>query len=257
MEIIAQYLQLPGRCIANSRITKAFFKRNFDLTLTERAMLDNPEIIKSINWLARINTQNANISLFNNSGTVVEEIQVITAEIGNADFSMAALKVAEFIQKHIPYHILLIIYHSESFFIHTCNKLINQNDSNKRVIEKRFFTQEIPFSGANDNQIAFLKSLTFAHLDKTNLKTFYDGYSERIINFQASGFTGVFEPRPQYRTRQDLLNMERLEALKKEVTDLQNKARKELQLKELLKLNTQLYTTRKEIERLIALIEHL
>ena len=257
MELLNHYLQIPERCLLSRRITKAFFKRNFDLTISEKGLLDNTSAFATITWLASINPGNANVPAFSESQMMFEELQVITVEMEETDFSVNYPKFAELIQKHIPYSILLALYNKQSLVLNTCNKVINQNDVSRRIIEKRFFSQEILVNEADENQSAFLKSLTFANLDKTNLKTLYEGYTERIINLQTAGVTGVFEPRPQYRTRDDLKNLELIDALRREISDLQNKAKKETQLREQVNINTQIHTKRKEIERLTALVHQV
>ena len=67
MESLNQILQLPERCLVNKKITKAFFKRNFDLTLTERKLLDDSAIIIQIDWIASLKPNQINIEGFNNN----------------------------------------------------------------------------------------------------------------------------------------------------------------------------------------------
>ncbi len=56
------------------------------------------------------------------------------------------------------------------------------------------------------------------------------------------------------RTKTDVDRLEQIETLQKEITLLQNQAKKETQLKQRIKLNTEIQSRRKTIEQLKALI---
>jgi hypothetical protein len=51
MDALNTILQIPERCMVHKKITKAFFKRNFDLISGEKTLLDN---LIAIDWLASI-----------------------------------------------------------------------------------------------------------------------------------------------------------------------------------------------------------
>ncbi|HAL83927.1 MAG TPA: hypothetical protein DCO83_18185 [Mucilaginibacter sp.] len=254
MDGINRILQLPERCLLNKKITKAFFKRNFDLTSAERSLLDDYNIIEAINWVASIGPASSNIIAWKDEQYIYEEVQVITVQTTDNDFERNKQKIAELIQKYIPYPILLCIYNDQAYVFNTCDKKINQNDSSRRTIDKRYFTEDILRSEPNKNQQDFLNSFNFATLDKTNLQTFYNAYTQRIISLQVANLSGVFIPRTQNRTQEDLLRLERIEELKKEIMSLQNQAKKETQLNQRVQLNVTINDKRKEIERLSALI---
>ena len=254
MDGINRILQLPERCLLNKKITKAFFKRNFDLTSAERSLLDDYNIIEAINWVGSLSPINSNIITYRDEQFIYEEVQVITVQTTDNDFERNKQKIAELIQKYIPYPIILCIYNDQAFVFNTCDKKINQNDSSRRTIDKRYFTEDILQNDASKNHQDFLNSLSFTNLDKTNLQTFYNAYTQRIISLQVAKLNGVFLPRTQSRTQEDLLRLEKIEELKKEIIGLQNQAKKETQLNQRVQLNVTINDKRKEIERLTALI---
>ena len=254
MEVVNQFLQIPDRCLLNKKITKAFYKRNFDLTTSEKALLEDPEIMVAVNWLASISPDTANINSFQQDNYLFEEVQIISVQTTERNFSINQQKIADLIQKYIPYPILLTVFTELNFILNTCDKRINQNDSSRRTIERRYFTEAISLEVANDQENAFLKSISFGNLDKTNLKTLYESYSRCIIALQASALNGLFIPRTQIRTQENLIHLENIETLKNEIITLQNLAKKEKQLKQQINLNTQVQMKREEIEHLKTLI---
>lgn len=241
-------LKLPERCLLNRKITKAFFRRNFDLTLTDKNVLDKQ--IESISWLASLNPENMNIPSFVTDDVVYEEVQVIIVNVLPENFE-DHFKIAEVVQKHIPYPILLCICTPEQMVWSTCNKRIKQNDSRKRVIDRRFFSQVILIHDKSSAQHEFLNSLVFSALLKTNLQDLYNSYTNRIFALQAAALNGTFAIRTQERTLADILLLESLEHIAREVKMLGNQARKETQLSEQVQLNVQIQNKRREITLLI------
>mgnify|MGYP000913925238 FL=1 len=248
MESLNQILQLPERCLVNKKITKAFFKRNFDLTLTERKLLDDSAIIIQIDWIASLKPNQINIEGFNNNQTVFEEVQVISVSTDSIEFDKNKSKIIDLIQKYIPYHVFLCVYSSKEFVINICEKRINLNDSNRRTIEKSLVTENILINNETDIQKTFLKDLSFENIDKHDLKSLYDSFSKSIVALQASNINGEFINRPIEQSKQDLERLERIKKLENEILQLQNQAKKESQLHTQVKINSEVQFRRKEIE---------
>lgn len=255
MEQLYQILQLPERCLVNKKITKAFFKRNFDLTLSEKKLLEDSSSILQIDWLASLKPNQVNIESFADNQIVFEEVQIISVLINEIDFEKTKQKVIDFIQKFIPYHILLCVYTAKEFALNTCYKKVNLNDSSKRTIEKSFITETISLMEPTDKQQAFLTSMAFENLDKHNLKTLYESYSANITSLKTAEFTGAFVNRPIERSKQDVLQIEEISKLEKEIIVLQNQAIKETQLNVQVKINAEVQSRRVEIVKIKKALE--
>ena len=247
-------LQLPERCLLNKKITKAFFKRNFALTSKEKALLDDADAIVFIDWLASLSPQSVNINPYENEYFLYEEVQVISAYSKAINIEKLYFKIIELIQKYIPYPILLIVYTDDIFVMNTSDKKINQNDNSLRTIDRQYISEMMRFNELTTAHQLFLDSLPFAELDKTNLKTFYDAYTQRIAALKTIAITGSFIPRTQSRTATDVENLQKIEMLEKEITALQNEAKKETQLNQQINLNMKIQLKRKTIMELKALI---
>lgn len=253
MENLNTILNLPERTLVNKRLTKAFFKRNFDLTLSEKSLMDDYSIVIGLDWLASISPNTANIATYQDATSTFEEVQVISVEIGIPGFERNSQQVAELVQKYIPYHLVLCVYSGDRFLFNTCDKRINQNDASRRTIEKRYFTEAIKRKGNEERQEEFLASLSFDKLHKTDLKAFYNSYTQRIIALQTAGISGLFVPRSQSRSEADRAHLEKIENLTGEIAVLQARAKKETQLAVRVRLNTEIQQKRKEID----LLKHL
>lgn len=251
---ITNFLKLPESCIVSTKLTKAFFKRNFELTLSERKLLDDFSVVITLDIIASIKTNNSNLPAFSDEQMQYLEILVIAVETSNDEFDKNKINIAELVQKYIPYPILLCVYAENEFILNTCDKRINKNDVNKRTIENSYYTENIEVDTASEKQITFLRSLSFTGLDKQNLKTFYDSYTSRIIALQAAELTGIFTVRKNERSKQDVQHLENIARLNAEILTLQNQAAKETQISIQVRLNSEIHSKRKEIITLTNLL---
>jgi len=254
MDTLNTILQIPERSLINKKITKAFFKRNFDLISSEKLLLEDVNIVTVIDWLACVSPINTNITRYQDELYLFEEVQVIIVQTSETDFERNYQKIADLVQKYIPYQILLCIYHSNAFILNTCDKKVNQNDNSRRIIEKSYCTEIISRDSATIQQQDFLNSLAFTNLERSDLKTYYNSYTQRIIALQTAVFKGGFVPRSQSRTQSDMDNMEKIARLQDEISLLQRQGRLESQLSQQIALNTQVQLKRKQIEDLKGMI---
>lgn len=254
MQSLNTILKIPERNLVNKKISKAFFKRNFDLTSTEKALLDDVNTISGIEWLASVSSANSNINPYKDEQYLFEEVQIIVVHASGSEFGVNHQQIADLIQKYIPYPILLCIRLDGVFVLNACDKKINQNDSNRRIVEKKYITEPIDLKETSERQQHFISSIAFSELDKTNLKTYYDSYVHRMIALQAAELSGVYTPRTKERSQSDMEMLEKIESLGKEIQVLQNQAKKESQLNKRVLLNTEIQNKRKLIEQLKAKI---
>lgn len=254
MDYLKDILQIPDHCLVNKKITKAFFKRNFDLTLSEKKLLEDFNSIIQIDWLASIKQSNTNIQSFETDQYVYEEIQIISLKTGVNVSENGKFKIIELIQKNIPYHILLCVYNENDFILNTCDKRVNQNDQTKRIVEKTYYTDYINFANPTQSQLYFIENLNFLLLDKDNLKSFYDSYTTRIIALKASSINDSFAIHSTLRSKLTIQYLENISILQSEILNLQNQALKETQLSIQVQINLTIQQKRKEIKKLENLI---
>jgi len=243
-------MQLPEKCLLNKKLTKAFFKRNFPLTLSERKMLDDANIILQMDWIASIKPQNSNIAAYIDADYAFEEIQIITAMLSDDELEQHTNKVIDLIQKYIPYPLLLVVYDSNKCLWNTASKRIHLNDATKRTIESSLCTEWIDIDYPKENHQLFLKQCAFEYLDKHNLKTCYQSFESNITSLQAASVIGEYIIRPVERVKADVLKMQTIKALENEIIVLRNKALKETQLSTQVEINAQVQNKLRQIESL-------
>jgi hypothetical protein len=151
-------------------------------------------------------------------------------------------------QKHIPYSMLVIVENDTEFKLNVCEKRINLNDKTKRTIENQYNSGTISKLYKTELSDAFLSALDFSKLDKTNLELLYRGYCNAIVQFNSASVTGVFQTRDTARTQDDLVRLNQIEDLERDISKLTNQLKAEKQQNQKVTLNMAIYQKRKQIE---------
>jgi len=245
-------LKIPERCVLDKRLTKAFFLKNFELSSAEKKLINNG--ITAMSWLASIKPVTANIPASITPNYKYEEVQVIICTVADNTLDVLAEGCIVLLQKYIPYQILVIVEDSNNFKINVCDKRINRNDITKRTIERNFSTAMISKLYKNDLSDSLFKALDFGALDKTNLELLYKSYIQAIVQYQVACNTGNYYKRTKKRTEEDMIHLESIERLEREITSLTNRIKKEIQLNEKVQLNIKIQEKRKAIKNLKQLL---
>jgi hypothetical protein len=219
---------IPERSILDKKLTKAFFLKNFDLSATEKKLLNNS--IQSMDWMASIKPTIANILAVKNDDYIYEEIQIIVCTITDNKLNELAEKCIVLLQKYIPYQMIVIVEDTTQFVINTT------------TILSKLYKNEIISS--------FYSALDFSALDKTNMETTYKSYIQAIVQFQTASITGSFIKQSHSRTEDDMMLLANIETIEKEVVRLSNQIKKETQLNNRVSLNIEIQNQRKEIEKI-------
>ena len=239
-------LNLPERSLLQKKLTKAFFLKNFDLSATEKKVLNSS--IVQMEWLASLKPSNCNVYSVINDVVTYEEVQIMICNVGNEKVDEVATSCFQLFQKHIPYNMLVIVENDTEFKLNVCEKRINQNDKTKRTIENQYTSGTISKLYRTEVGDAFFSALDFSKLDKTNLEVLYRGYCNAIVHFNSASVTGVFQARNSARTQDDLVMLNQMEDLERDISRLTNQLKAEKQQNQKVTLNIAIHQKRKLIE---------
>ena len=198
-------LNLPANCWVNQKLPKAFFKRNFDLILSEKKLMDDFSIVKQMEVLALVNPETANIPAFNDGVISYEEIIVLAVQTTNEQFDKQKNKIIELIQKYIPNPMILNIYDEQRMVLSVAEKRINANDATKRVIEKAYVTETISIKTQDKKQQQFLKNIAFNNANKLDLRHFYNHFIQSVVGLQTAQIKGTFVARPIEQSKENVM----------------------------------------------------
>ena len=235
---------LPQRCLVNKRLTKTFFSKNFDLSSSEKKVL-NDEIVK-MEWIGSLKPSNSNIPKFESKKYLFEEVQIMSCEVVNLQkvFNL----ISEIFQKYIPYQIVLIIENSSEWILSLSDKRINLNDRTKRTVERYIHSPLLSKSEIVDSK--FFKTISFDFINKSNLQSVYQSYINSVIQLKSSLITGVFNEENLERTEESLKIIQDIEKIESEIISLKNHIKYESQLNVRVSMNVKIQTKKQELKRL-------
>lgn len=247
MEIL-DYLALPDVCKYDVALTKVFFKRNFILTRVDKTFLEDAAIFQEMRMYGSIKPDNSNIQAYISDIETYEEIAFISVKTDSETFEHNHQKVAGFIQKHIPYHLLVCVEADDKskFSLHLARKNISKNKKDERVI-----TESISTNALQSTDTAFLSHFALSKLAKVNIRTLYNNYIALLYSKQIAQLTNKFEPLLYDVAMERIIVLQNIVEKEQNLAILRTQIKKEMQLNEQVKLNTQIHLLREEIKELI------
>lgn len=221
---------IPDRCIINTRIAKKTILENSELKSFEKKIIR--EDVQDIFWVAGIKPTNINIPALVNGMVSFDEVHFIRLQLKN---QTKLKKACELLQNAIPYPLVLLVEHENSFCFNVAHKRINQNDKQKRTIEGFNYTTWLN----NDNKLTeqFLDSLKIEKLNANNLRTLYESITERIIYLNSAEISGEFVVKDSTKAKQNVEVLNRIRAIDDEITSLKNKIKNESQFSAKVDMN--------------------
>lgn len=244
---IFKHLGLPDSCIDSFTLTKVFFKRNFMLTSADKNLLEDASLFQEMKIYARLRPDNSNIPAYNSDVETYEEILYITVVTAAESLDKSHQRVAHFIQKYIPYHLMICVLADDDskYSLHLARKDISKINKTERVI-----TESISTSVLQATDIDFLQYFALAKLTKANIRTVYNNYIALIYSKQIAELTNQYQPLPYDVAMEYIIVLRNIVEKEQNLAILRTKIKKEMQLNEQVELNTQIHQLREEIKEL-------
>ena len=236
---ILQNLNIPSACKIGRKLFKKQFTENFSLNVNEKKILTND--IGSITLEYLLNKDNINISPYVNDESDYSEIAFIQVEILN----QKKLKQIATIIQNIPYPLIVLFRYKNFICFNVTPKRINKNDSTKLVAQESYFTEWIDLRNITKLEQDFIKSLEIQNHPFTDFFSFYNGYLDKIVAFNASKYSGTLSLSDL--SKEILQEIEKIEAQISEVT---SKIKKETNIKDKVNLNIELKALNTKLEGL-------
>ena len=216
-------LGLPKATEFNRRIPKAKFYENINITTSlKRLFVDQ---IKNIYWRNKIASTTTNLI----DGKYVTEIEVF--EI-NLDSSQVDIGLLKFIDSVIPYHILYILEYIGKYQVWIGYKEATDIEKKISKVDRYYHTNWLE------------ETELIVKLEGLNLDDVYENLVRQIAGdkLQSDNSTESL--------KQSVERDKEIETLKKQISILQNKIRKEKQLNKQIDMNTELKKLRNVLEQI-------
>lgn len=236
-QALFEKMNIPKVCEINKPVFKKLFLDNGGLDATDKKILKDD--VDKIRWAYTLKPSTINISAYQDEQREYLEVAVLQIDLTNAS---KLKRIAGFIQKSIPYPLVLIFTDGENFCMNVADKRISQADKRKLVIEDSWITEWINPTSVNDVQSQFMEDCAISKLPFTNFYAFYQGLKERVIALNAAAQSGSYNLEKQggKNTELRVLNLNEIDKLSSLKSELQNKLKKEKQMGKQVEINTQI-----------------
>jgi hypothetical protein len=238
-------LSIPEKCLLNKTLFKKLFLESGQLDITDKKALRDD--IDKVRWLYTLKPSTINIEPFKDSEREYDEVALLRIDLTNA---ARAKRIASFVNKSIPYPLILIFTHGDEIAMSVADKRINQADKSKWVVEDGWMTHWFNPSAPTESERRFLADISIKNLSFLDFFAFYSDIKNRVIALNSSQRSGRYDITTKARTDTRLNNLRRIDELEKEMAELRVSLKKETQFNAKLKLNVAVKTCQDEITKL-------
>jgi len=252
IEIFLDQLSVPKSCELNKSVYKKYFLQDGILDATDKKTLK--EDVGKIRWLYTLKPSTINISPYIDEERDYPEVAILHTEL----LSPGRVKrIASFMQRSIPYPLVLLFSHKNALSFSLAEKRINQADKAKWVVEEIYDTKWIDLEQPTTQQADFLADCKITNFSFSNFLEFYRSIQERVLALNCAAYTGAYElNNPGTKREADvdrssirsnlLKELEKLNSVKLEIA---NQLNKEKQMGKQVELNTKIKQINDQIER--------
>jgi len=253
LEGFLEHLSIPKSCELSKPLFKKLFLENGILDATDKNYLKND--VEKIRWLYTLKPSTINIASYKDSEREYPEVAVLHIELSNAKH---IIRIASFIQRSIPYPLLLIFTCNIEGHLHLliglADKRVNQADKEKWVVEDSVLTDWINLSDKSEASLRFLDSMVINNLSFTNFFKFYKSLTQRVIAIKCASHTGDYilggSGGEGGSVDSRLILLRDLETLEQRQSAIRAKLKKEKQMGRQIELNTEVKMINDEITQI-------
>ena len=238
-------LAIPDQCVLNKPIFKKLFYDNGDLDLSSKKTLK--EDIDKIKWLYTLKPATVNINPYRDAEREYDEIAYLQIDLNNAT---RLQKIATFINKAIPYPLLILFAFDDKLSIAIADKRINQADKSKWVLEDIWITDWFNPSAPNEFQAQFMQDMAMKNLSFMNFYALYMDIRNRVIALNAASRSGRYQLESFEKTETRRQSLSRIVELEREITELRSALKKETQFNKKLDFNVTVKKCQETIKQL-------
>lgn len=228
------YMAIPKKCLLqNVVIFKKSFKGRGCLSTTDKKILESD--ISKIRWAYTLKPHTINISAYCDDVRKYEEIVIIEIILTSKKHTQ---HIASFVNKAIPYPIVLVFSFEDTIAISVADKRINLSDvKNKWVVENIWMTEWFNPDDPNEIQKQFMKDMAVNNLSFVNFYAMYTDMKIRVIALMAATQNGRYQILSAEKTEVRCENLVKIKELERKIVELRHAIKKEKRFNKQVELN--------------------
>lgn len=228
-------LGIPLKCFLNKTLFKKLFLESGMLDITDKKALKDD--IDKIRWLYTLKPSTINIEPYIDQTREYNEVAILQIDLSSAS---RVKRIVSFVNKAIPYPLILVFTHGDMVALSVADKRINQADKSKWVIEDAWITAWFNPDAPNEAQQKFMQDLTIKNLSFVNFYAFYTDIKNRIIALNTADRSGSYSLTSGDGAINRAEALRELDKLEQEKAELQNKLSKEKQMGRQVEMTTRI-----------------
>lgn len=230
-----KHMNIPESCFLNKPIFKKLFSEYGDLDATDKKTLKDD--IDKIRWIYTLKPSTLHIEAYRDEEREYPEIAIIQIDLSS---NRRSQRIASFINRAIPYPLIILFSFADTIAISVADKRINQVDRAKWVIEDAWMTPWFNPDAPNDSQQMFMQDMAIQNFSFINVYGFYADVKKRVIALNTADRTGTYHLKNDAYTTSRAEVLRELAKLDLEKAELQNKLAKEKQMGRQVEMATKL-----------------
>jgi len=228
-------LALPDSCRLDKRIFKKLFYDNGQLHAADKIAFSDD--IDEIIWRYTLKPETINIARYDDSEREYHEIAIIQVALKN---NKRLKRLAQIIQRTIPYPVLLVFTIQDSVLLNIAEKRINKVDQSKLVMDDLIYTDWFNLADLNDYQHTFIERFVMKQYSYQDLYHCYQSISNAIINLNCADITGHYQTDTIITDTDRRVCLAEIHRLEQQQNELRTALKKESQLNRKMALNVQI-----------------
>ncbi len=250
LEAFIDHLSIPKSCELNKPVFKKLFLEIGILDIADKAALKDD--VEKIRWLYTLKPATINIAAHVDSERDFSEVAILQVEL---TATKRLKRIATFMQRSIPYPLVLLFTQGNQVCLALSDKRINQADKEKWVVEEPLYTGWIDLAGPTAAQATFLADCNINSFSFANFLSFYKSLTERVIAINCASHSGRYEQGAtdnivNKSTEGRLERLRELEKLNLKKAEIAKKLKREKQLGRQVELNTQIKKINDALEKI-------
>ncbi len=239
------YMAIPEKCLLNKPLFKKLFQEHADLDITDKKALKDD--IDKIRWVYTLKPSTLNIEPYRDDVREYDEIAIIQIDLTSG---ARAQRIASFVNKAIPYPVVIVFSFADTIAISVTDKRINQADKSKWVVEDSWMTEWFNPDVPNEAQQKFMQDMTIKSLSFVNFYAFYTDIKNRVIALNSATRSGTYQIVSAEKTKDRRESLTKITELEREITELRSALKKETQFNKKLELNVSVKERQEAIKQL-------
>jgi hypothetical protein len=236
-------LGFPESSQLDKRIYKRLVLEHGQLTNADKKTLS--EDVCGLTWKYTLKPSTVQVLPYEDDEQEYLEVAVIEAILTNR---RRTTRIAEMIQRAIPYPLLLLIVEADEFCVCVARKRFSRSEKGSIIAEDLLCSPWIK-EPLTSNDLRFCEALALQRLTQSDFLALYDDMVKAVLARTCAELTGQFALRPEGSTADRRQRLEQCHAMEREISSLRVAIHQEAPFAQKVELNTRIKTLEAQLDQ--------